>query len=159
MPSAIVRSAVTAGALAAALTLSLSSQATADVGDEDIERLKLVGVIKTDSSPYYTLTGDSWTTYMHLYTPDDKRVGDAGSRCSAVEAPLLESRVTTQCTRVLRMKDGEITLHDVITREGKQRVTAKTAIAGGTGKYNDAEGEGHITLDGDRVVFDLYVDD
>lgn len=159
MPSATVRSAVTAGALAAALTLSLSSQAAADVGDEDIERLKLVGVIKTDSTPYYALTGDSWTTYMHLFTPDDKRVGDATARCSAAEAPLFESRVTTQCTRVLRMKDGEITLHDVITREGREKVTAKTAIAGGTGKYNDAEGEGYITLDGDRVIFDLHVDD
>ncbi|MCT9137963.1 hypothetical protein [Streptomyces violarus] len=159
MPSATIRSAMTAGALAAALTVSLSSQAAADVGDEDIVRLKLVGVTKTDSRPYYTLAGDSWSTYMHLYTPGNKHVGDAGSRCTAIEAPLLEDRVTTQCTRVLRLKDGEITLHDVITREGAKRVTAKTAIAGGTGKYNDAEGEGYITLEGDRVTFDLYVDD
>lgn len=47
----------------------------------------------------------------------------------------------------------------MITRVDRSPITAKTSIAGGTGIYNDAEGEGYITLDGDRVHFDLHVDD
>ncbi|MEW2076145.1 hypothetical protein ACFZAG_09945 [Streptomyces sp. NPDC012403] len=156
MPSATVRSALTVGALAAALSFSLTSQAAADVGDEEIVRLQLVGVVETDTSPKTVKAGDTWTTYMHLYTHDNKHVGDAGSRCTAVE---VGKKVTAQCTRVLRMHDGEITLHDMISRKGDQRITSKTAIAGGTGVYNDAEGEGYITLEGNRVHFDLSVDD
>lgn len=37
--------------------------------------------------------------------------------------------------------------------------TAETSIAGGTGVHKDAEGEGCITLDGDRVHLDLRVED
>lgn len=157
MPSATVRSAMTIGALASALTLSFSAPAAADAGDKDIVRVKLVGITESGTTPERIKPGDSWTTYTHLYDPKKKFVGDGSSRCTAVEAnPKL---LTTQCTRVLRLKGGEITLHDMISRHDHRPVTAKTSIAGGTGIYNDAEGEGYITLEGDRVVFDLYVDD
>ncbi|MBC9723695.1 hypothetical protein [Streptomyces sp. TRM68367] len=157
MPSATFRRAVTVGALTTAVTLSLIPQATADAGDEDVVRMKLAGVTKADSRDRHIAPGDSWTTYLNLYTPKHKFAGDASSRCTAVEAD--RKRLTALCTRVLRLKKGEITLHDMITREGDKPVTAKTSIAGGTGVYNDAEGEGYITLVGDRVLFDLYVDD
>ena len=158
MPSATARSAVTLGALAAAFTLSFSASAAADVGDEDVVRLKLIGhPTAFDNAPAYAEPGDSWTTYLHLYNPKHKFVGDGGSRCTVVEAG--HHRFTAQCTRVLRLKGGEITLHDMISRKGHEPVTAKTSIAGGTGIYNDAEGEGYITLEGKRIVFDLYVDD
>jgi hypothetical protein len=157
MPSAIFRRAVTAGALTAAVTLSLTTTATADVGDEDVVRVKLTGITAIDTRHQYVRPGDSWVSYLTLYTPKKKFAGDASSRCTAVEAD--HKRLTAQCTRVLRLKKGEITLHDMITRERGKPVTAKTAIAGGTGIYNDAEGEGYITLEGDRVHLDLYVDD
>jgi hypothetical protein len=156
MPSSTVRRAVTVGALAV-LALTQSAQAMADVGDDDIVRIRLTGVPQTDTRPLLTAAGDTWSSYTHLYDPKKKQVGDAGSRCTAIETH--QNKVTSQCTRVLRLKNGEITLHDMITRKGDERVTAKTAIAGGTGLYNDAEGEGYITLEGDRVLFDLYVDD
>ncbi|UUU21505.1 hypothetical protein [Streptomyces sp. DSM 40750] len=157
MPSATVRRAVTAGALTAALILPLSTQASADVGDEDIVRIKFTGVTRVDTSPKHIEPSQSWVTYYTLYTPKKKYAGDASSRCSAVE--VAHHKVTTHCTRVLRLKKGEITLHDMITRDGKKPVTAKTAIVGGTGIYNDAEGEGYITLKDDLVHLDLYVDD
>jgi hypothetical protein len=157
MPSSTVPRAVTLGALTAAVTLSLTVQAAADVGDEDIVRVKFVGTTVVDTRPTSHVPGDSWVTYLHLYNPKGKFVGDASSRCAAVDAD--QDRMTTQCTRVLRLKNGEITLHDMITRKDNETITAKTSIAGGTGDYNDAEGEGYITLDGDRVLFDLYVDD
>ncbi|MDN0195485.1 hypothetical protein [Streptomyces sp. S.PNR 29] len=157
MPFSTVRRAVTAGVLTTALTFALSAQASADVGDEDIVRVRFTGVTKYDARPKHVTKGASWVSYLHLYTPDNKFVGDAGSRCSAVT--VTTNRVTTQCTRVLRMKEGEIHLHDMIGREGKETITAKTAIVGGTGIYNDAEGEGYITLKGDHVYFDLHVDD
>ncbi|WDV54212.1 hypothetical protein PV963_29575 [Streptomyces coeruleorubidus] len=148
---------MTAGALTAAVTLSLTATATADVGDEDVVRVKFTGITAIDTQERWLDPGDSWVSYLTLYTPKKKFAGDASSRCTAVEAN--GKRLTAQCTRVLRLKDGEITLHDMITREGGKPVTAKTAIAGGTGIYNDAEGEGYITLEGGRVHFDLYIDD
>jgi hypothetical protein len=158
MPSAHVRRAVTAAALTVVCALpSLTARAVADAGDKDVVRVRLTGVTTVDTRPPHVEAGDSWTTYMELYTTKKKFAGDAGARCSAVEAT--EHRVTTQCTRVLRLKKGEITLHDVITRVGRAPVTAKTSIAGGTGIYNDAEGEGYITLHRDRAHFDLSVDD
>ncbi|GAB2724619.1 hypothetical protein [Streptomyces bullii] len=157
MPLSTVRRAVTAGALTAAVTLSLSTPALADVGDEDVVQIKFVGITTESSGPRFLRPGDSWTTYQHLYTPEKKFAGDASSRCTA--AKIERGRLTAQCTRVLRLKDGEITLHDMISRGRGERVTAKTSIAGGTGIYNDAEGEGYITLEGNRVLFDLYVDD
>ncbi len=157
MPSAIVRRAVTAGALTAVFALSLSVPASAEPGDEDIVRMKFTGYTTINTAPPFIDPGDNWITYLDLYTPKKKFAGDASSRCTAVEAD--NSLLTTHCSRVLRLKDGNITLHDMITHEKGKPVTAKTAIVGGTGLYNDAEGEGYITLEGDRVHFDLYVDD
>ncbi|GGL16097.1 hypothetical protein [Streptomyces flaveus] len=160
MTSATVRRAVIAVGLTAALTLlpALSAPAAvADVGDNDIVRLKLTGVTETDTMPEYVEAGDSWVTYLNLYDSKKRFAGDASSRCSAVEAT--RDHLTAQCTRVLRLKKGEITLHDMITRTNDAPITAKTAIAGGAGIYNDAEGEGYITLTGNRVHFDLHVDD
>ncbi|MCC9711105.1 hypothetical protein E4N62_41305 [Streptomyces sp. MNU76] len=157
MPSATARGAVTLGVLAAAFTTSLSAPAAADVGDEDVVRVKLVGHAAYDTTAAHIEPGDSWTTYLQLHDPKGKYVGDAGSRCTLVEAD--QQRSTAQCTRVLRLKGGEITLNDMISRKGQEPVTAKTSIAGGTGIYNDAEGEGYITLEPERIVFDLYVDD
>lgn len=158
MPAAHARRAVTAAALTAVFTLpSVSAQAVADVGDKDIVRVRLTGITSGDTSPWFVGAGDSWVTYLKLYDRKKRFAGDASARCSAVEAT--QQRVTTQCTRVLRLKKGEITLHDMITRVDDSPITAKTAIAGGTGIYNDAEGEGYITLERDRVHFDLHVDD
>lgn len=163
MTSATVRRAVTAGALTAAFALSLSvpASAKAKATDDDIVRMKFTGYTTINTAPWYIDPGDSWITYLDLYTPKKKLAGDASSWCTAVEADenLDKNLLTTHCSRVLRLKDGSITLHDMITREGEKPVTAKTAIVGGTGLYNDAEGEGYITLKGDLVHFDLHVDD
>ncbi|WP_079050041.1 hypothetical protein [Streptomyces torulosus] len=158
MRSAPVRRGVTAAALTAVLALSPhAATAVADSGDDDVVRVRLTGVTAVDTKPRHVEPGDSWVTHLKLYTPKKKFAGDAGARCAAVEAT--GHRVTAQCTRVLRLKKGEITLNDMITRENRAPITAKTSIAGGTGVYKDAEGEGYITLEGDRVHFDLRVED
>ncbi|SPF04096.1 hypothetical protein [Streptomyces sp. MA5143a] len=158
MRSASVRRGVTAAALTAVLALSpLAATAVADARGDGVVRLRLTGVTAVDTKPRHVEPGDSWVTRLNLYTRKKKFAGDAGARCAAVEAT--GHRVTTQCTRVLRLKKGEITLNDMITRENPAPITAKTSIAGGTGVYKDAEGDGYITLDGDRVHFDLRVED
>jgi hypothetical protein len=158
MRSAPVRRGVTATALTAVLALSpLGPTAVAASGGDGVVRVRLTGVTAVDTKPRHVEPGDSWVTYLKLYTPKKKFAGDAGARCAAVEAT--GHRVTTQCTRVLRLKKGEITLNDMITRANRAPITAKTSIAGGTGVYKDAEGDGYITLDGDRVHFDLRVED
>lgn len=159
MPSATVRRAGTVGALTTALTLSLplTPQATADAGKEDSKRLRFIGVTASDTRSMPTAPGASWVMYQHLYDVKGTFLGDASAQCGAVHAD--RNLLTAQCTRVLRLKNGELTLHDVITRNGDARITAKTAIAGGTGVYKDAEGEGYLTVETNRTFYDLHVDD
>jgi hypothetical protein len=176
MPSATVRRAITAGALTTAFALSLSVPAsgTAKANDNDIVRMQFTGYTTIDTTPGFPFsiqTGDNWITYLDLYTPKKKPAGDASSRCAAIQVD--GDQLTAQCSRVLRIKGGTISLHDTITRrkekggifslhdtiKKEKAVTARTAIVGGTGLYNDAEGEGFITMKGDQVHFDLHVDD
>jgi hypothetical protein len=175
MPSATVRRAVTAGALTTAFALSLSVPAsgTAQANDNDIVRMQFTGYTTIDTTPGFPFsieTGDNWVTHLDLYTPKKKPAGDASSRCAAIQVD--GDQLTAQCSRVLRIKGGTISLHDTITRKMEKRgtfslydtaspkpITARTAIVGGTGLYNDAEGEGFMTMKGDQVHFDLHVDD
>ena len=175
MPSATVRRAVTAGALTTAFALSLSVPAsgTAQANDNDIVRMQFTGYTTIDTAPGFPFsieTGDNWVTHLDLYTPKKKPAGDASSRCAAIQVD--GDQLTAQCSRVLRIKGGTISLHDTITRKmekggtfslydtpSPKPLTARTAIVGGTGLYNDAEGEGFMTMKGDQVHFDLHVDD
>lgn len=157
MISSAVRGVVTTTALATACVLLPASVALADAGDEDIEKVTVTGVTVAENRPDDRAAGDSWTTYMRLYTSKRKHAGDGTSQCTAVKATARERVV--QCTRVLRLKRGSLILADLITHKGRATVTAKTAILGGTGHYNDAEGQGTVTVRRDRIRFSLAVDD
>ncbi|WDV54211.1 hypothetical protein PV963_29570 [Streptomyces coeruleorubidus] len=177
----MIRSAVR-GVAVTALTTTLAllptlAHAEGKDKDNDIERLELTGISKLDTSPSRFVEGDSWTTHLALYTPEKKTgkkvkksnkkqlryAGDGESECSAVHVdtdPLTDQkRLTAQCTRVLRLKKGTLTLSDMITYHPCKRVTAKTAIIGGTGHYRSAYGDGYITLDGRHVHLELNVDE
>lgn len=159
------------GVLVAALTTTFAllpsmAQAEEKDADNDIERVELVGVSGSHTHPVRDLeTSDGWTNHLDLYTEgtDDsgkkslRHVGDGTSECSAIVVQGPE--VTAHCTRVLRLKNGTLTLSDVIRYKAGERVTAKTGITGGTGHYHSAYGEGHITLEGRQVRLVLDVDE
>lgn len=172
------------GAALLALTTTLAllpTQAHAEGkdADNDIEKIVLTGTVRHHPSslgplagenwlsravmsPMVMKEGDTWTSTMELYTVDHHgerkaRAGDGEADCAAVRVE--EGRVTAQCTRVLRLEKGSLTLSDMITHEPGKRLTAKTGIIGGTGHYRSAYGEGYITLDGDKVDLELNVDE
>ncbi|MGW2326008.1 hypothetical protein ACWC5C_09615 [Streptomyces sp. NPDC001700] len=157
MISPAVRGVVTTTALTTVCVLLPTSAAGADAGDKDIEKVTVTGVTVADNRPDGVRAGDSWTMYLKLYTPKRKRAGDGTSQCTAVEVTARKRLV--QCTRVLRLKKGSLVLADLITHQGRAAVTARTAILGGTGHYNDAEGQGTVTVRRDRIRFSLAVDD
>ena len=160
------------GVVVTALTTTLAllptlAQAEGKDEDNDIERVELLGVSRLDTRPARGIeAGDSWTTQLDLYTPhptgsdkaEEKRhAGDGQSDCSAVKVE--GNEVTAQCTRVLRLEKGTLTLSDMIRYSPPERVTAKTGITGGTGHYRSAYGDGYITLDGRNVHLVLNVDE
>jgi hypothetical protein len=165
----------------------LPTQAQAEEKDEDndIEVVELTGTARDYAPPPGATTasrwlshlawaplfwvpvlptreGDSWATRLDLYTVDKTKktqlyAGDGESDCTAVR--VRDNRVTAQCTRVLRLKKGSLTLSDIVTHEPGKPATAKTAIIGGTGHYRSAYGEGRITFDGSRLRLRLDVDE
>lgn len=165
----MIKSAVR-GFAVTALTTTLALLPTAAQAEQrdkgnDIERVELTGVNTLDTSPPYIWVGSKWVTRTMLYTEErtqqsGKRLlyaGDSESDCSAVQA--FGTRVTAQCTRVLRLPKGTLTLSDMITYSSHEPVTARTAIIGGTGHYRSAYGDGYITLNGRNVRLQLNVDE
>ncbi|WP_371578635.1 hypothetical protein [Streptomyces sp. NBC_01314] len=162
MSNSAARGAVVA-ALTTALALLPAAAAQAEQSDKgnDIEKVVLTGVNVVDTTPEHIRTGDSWVTHLKLYTAKKKGkatyAGDGESECGAVH--VVDGEVTTQCTRVLRLKNGTLTLSDMITYRPHEPVTAKTGIIGGTGHYRSAYGDGYITLHGPLTHLELNVDE
>jgi hypothetical protein len=165
----VIRSTVRGGAVTALITafalLPQPAHAEESDADNNIERVELTGVNRLDTSPAHPRPGDSWVTQLKLHTEDRTKepgqqlvyAGDGESECSAVKVS--DDQVTTQCTRVLRLQQGTLTLSDMFTYRWGERVTGKTAIIGGTGHYHSAYGDGYITLDGRYVRLELNVDE
>ncbi|MFF9776457.1 hypothetical protein ACF1HJ_22710 [Streptomyces sp. NPDC013978] len=146
--------------------LPTSAQAEQKDQDNDIEKVELVGVNRVATWPSLDgVVGGTWTTPLDLYTQHKKKsgetelryAGDGESECDVVQTRA--QAITAQCTRVLRLKKGTLTLSDMVDYRPLQPVTAKTAIVGGTGHYRSAYGDGYITLDGHRTHIVLNVDE
>ncbi|EKX64675.1 hypothetical protein Sipo8835_26590 [Streptomyces ipomoeae] len=160
------------GVVVTALTTTLAlfptlAQAEQKDKDNDIERVELFGVNRVATWPSHDgVVSDNWKSPLDLYTPHKNKksgkkelryAGDGESECAVVKIQGHER--TAQCTRVLRLKKGTLTLSDMVTYRPLKRVTAKTAIVGGTGHYRSAYGDGYITLDGHHVHLELNVDE
>ncbi|MDT0565893.1 hypothetical protein RM704_00080 [Streptomyces sp. DSM 3412] len=164
--SAVHRVVVTALGTTLAL-LPTSAQAEQKDQDNDIEKVELVGVNRVATWPSVDgVVGGTWSTPLDLYTEHKvkktgktelRHAGDGESECDVVQSRA--EAVTAQCTRVLRLKKGTLTLSDMIDYRPLRPVTAKTAIVGGTGHYRSAYGDGYITLDGHRTHIVLNVDE
>ncbi|MGW0845482.1 hypothetical protein ACWD26_36170 [Streptomyces sp. NPDC002787] len=172
MINSAVRHTVVTTALTAVLALLPATAAQAEQSDKDndVEKVELFGVDVVNTTPEHINTGDRWVTHQKLYTEKKTKktkgkkatrtlqyIGRGESECGAVRVS--QGEVTAQCTRVLRLKKGSLTLSDMITYSPPKPVTAKTAIIGGTGHYRSAYGDGYITLDGPHSHLELNVDE
>ncbi|WP_217181542.1 hypothetical protein [Streptomyces sp. AC495_CC817] len=166
MITSAVRGVVVTALTTTLVLLASSAQAEQKDEDNDIEKVELVGVNRVATWPSLDgVVGSTWTTPLDLYTKQVKKsgkpklryAGDGESECDVVRARA--EAVTAQCTRVLRLKKGTLTLSDMVDYRPLQPVTAKTAIVGGTGHYRSAYGDGYITLDGHRTHIVLNVDE
>ncbi|GGY01473.1 hypothetical protein [Streptomyces djakartensis] len=166
MITSAVRGLAVAALTSAFALLPASAHAEEKDADNDIERVELVGVSGSDTTPVRDVrTSDGWTNHLDLYTEVTdgsgrkslRHAGDGTSECSAIAVQGPE--VTAACTRVLRLAKGTLTLSDVIRYRSGERVTAKTGITAGTGHYRAAYGEGRITLEGRQVALVLDVDE
>ncbi|MCC9711106.1 hypothetical protein E4N62_41310 [Streptomyces sp. MNU76] len=166
MITSAVRGVVVTALTTTLVLLATSAQAEQRDEDNDIEKVELVGINRVATWPSLDgVVGSTWTTPLDLYTKQVKKsgkpklryAGDGESECDVVRTRA--EAVTAQCTRVLRLKKGTLTLSDMVDYQPLRPVTAKTAIVGGTGHYRSAYGDGYITLDGHRTHIVLNVDE
>ncbi|MCT9137964.1 hypothetical protein [Streptomyces violarus] len=165
MITSTVRRMVVAALTTTFAVLPAPAHAEGKDADNDIERVELIGISRSDTRPAHVMAGDDWMTRLDLHTPATdgsgkktlKPAGEGHSDCSAVKVQ--GDEVTAQCTRVLRLEKGTLVLSDMITYRPGKRVTAKTGITAGTGQYRSAYGEGYITLEDRQVRLVLNIDE
>ncbi|MGI5483060.1 hypothetical protein [Streptomyces lavendofoliae] len=170
MPRTRSRARLLTRGLLAAATAVLATGAltvTADAAPKPTPKdtvtvLDWLAVKRSDTRPERLRVGADWTTHGHLYTntkgKPGKKIGDISSRCSV--ADLTRQGYVALCHRVLRTDDGSISLSDSIDRGGRLPHGGHSAVTGGTGKYNDAEGEAEITfVAADLARFRIVLDD
>ncbi|MEU8267027.1 hypothetical protein AB0B89_07650 [Sphaerisporangium sp. NPDC049002] len=110
-----------------------------------------------NTQPAQVKPGDSWVTYFSLSDAKRKRAGDGSTRCSAVQATA--HGVIAQCTRVLRTRQGQITLLGMDEWAGNPPWTSGATITGGTERYAGVTGSARVTTSGQHVIFKLDPED
>ena len=134
------------GVLATVLVATGASMAVAGGGDDgdddggDVIRLvdRLVSEADLDLGETGEGVGDRFVFSGDLYKGDDK-VGDDGGECTIVR---LVERVaaTANCVATLRLPGGQITVQGLVDfADEEEPITV--AITGGTGRYDEADGE------------------
>jgi Allene oxide cyclase barrel like domain len=77
-----------------------------------------------------------YTVFHDLLFSGGERVGDEGGTCPVVDV----SRGLIHCTGTIRLSGGQITFQGLTTTAP----TKQFAITGGTGRYQDASGQGTL---------------
>lgn len=152
-----------ATALAAAALAFTAASPAAPAPAEAPTVLDWLAEKQSDTKPFGPLLreGSAWSVFSHLYENDNgkpgKKIGDATSLCTAVKVE--RAGYVTQCQRVLRTDDGSISLTDTIDRYGPGPHGTESAITGGSGAYEDAEGKAEVVLHGERATFRITLED
>ncbi|MGW7054310.1 hypothetical protein [Streptomyces sp. NPDC054887] len=156
--------AVTTAALAVTATgaFSLTAQAApASKAESKAKVLNWLAHKHSDSMPRKLHKGSDWTSYAYLYDikkgKPGKKIGDATSHCSAVE--VTPHSVVAQCQGVMRTDGGSITVSGTVDHQGPGPYGGDAAITGGTGKYEDAEGQVEAVFYGDYAKLRVTLDD
>ncbi|MGW7196122.1 hypothetical protein [Streptomyces chryseus] len=156
--------AVTTAAMAMTVTgaFALTAQAApAPKAESKAKVLNWLAHKHSDSMPRKLRKGGDWTSYAYLYDIKKgkvgKKIGDATAHCSAVE--VTPHSVVAQCQSVLRTDHGSITVSGTVDHRGHGPYGGDAAITGGTGKYEDAEGQVEAVFHGDYAKLRISLDD
>jgi hypothetical protein len=116
-----------------------------------------------DLGPAGPSHGDLRVLNGPLYNEDETEViGRLDGVCTVTDPaddPSQQDHVT-QCLLTFSLPDGEITVQDVNTRPALTELPAhpsRDAITGGTGAYQSARGERHVTIQGKKVINTFYL--
>ncbi|MGW0564065.1 hypothetical protein ACWDZ4_26540 [Streptomyces sp. NPDC003016] len=158
--------AVTTAAMAVAATgaLAFTAQAAPTPLPETAAKAKVLNWLAhkhSDTIPRSVREGADWTVYAHLYEfktgKPGKKIGDATTHCSAVEAT--PQGVVAQCQSVLRTDQGSITMSGSMDVFGPGPYGGDAAVTGGTGTYAEAEGQAEVVIDDDYAKLRISLDD
>ncbi|MDJ0461732.1 hypothetical protein [Streptomyces sp. H27-C3] len=153
-----------ATALAATGAFALTAQAAPAAEDKSKDKVTVLNWVAhkhSDTKPRSVRAGSDWTVYSHLFENKKggagKKIGDATAQCGAVD--VTPHGHVAQCHRVLRTDRGSITLSDTIDYFGHGPHGGASAVTGGTGKYEAAEGQAKITFHRDHAELRISLDD
>ncbi|MGX1885176.1 allene oxide cyclase barrel-like domain-containing protein [Streptomyces sp. NPDC055287] len=161
LPAAVTTAAV---AMTVTGTLAFTTPAAAVPAPKAESKPKVLNWLAhkhSDSMPRSLRKGADWTSYAYLYDfmkdKPGKKIGDATAHCSAVE--VTPYSVVAQCQSVLRTDHGSITLSGTVDHRRSGTYGGDAAITGGTGKYEDAEGQVEAVFHGDYAKLRVSLDD
>lgn len=143
---------VTAGAFTAALALAVTApaQASPRVGGQ-APMTFIVDYVHT-TIPGNPQLGDSFVGNGTITDPSGMQFGTAVDHCD--EDSVTSQSVTVQCSSVLTFSDGEIDITTVAPIPDQQTAypyTFEGVVKGGTGAYDGASGDVHVTALGPGV--------
>ena len=132
------------GVLATVLVATGASMAMAGGGDDgdddDGQTIRLVARSVTDTDLDLGETGpgpgDRFVFSEDLYKGDEK-VGQDGGECTAVRS--VAGIPIANCLATLSLPGGQITVQGLVDFSDEEPITV--AVTGGTGRYDEADGE------------------
>jgi hypothetical protein len=113
---------------------------------EDVE-LRIVG--RTTEQSFLDLgeagpsLGDEFI-FRDVLKRDGERVGHDGGVCT-VTSTTTGAQGEFQCVVTLWLPEGQITTQALVVMSEESPVTFDVAVTGGTGRYEEADGEAHVT--------------
>ncbi|WP_434588470.1 hypothetical protein [Streptomyces sp. A5-4] len=161
LSAAVVTVATTLAATGAFALTAQAAPAAVDESKDKVTTLNWVAHTHSDTKPHSVRAGSDWTVYSHLFENKKgdagKKIGDATAQCSAVD--VTPHGYVAQCQRVLRTDRGSITLSDTIDYFGHGPHGGASAVTGGTGTYEAAEGQAKITAHRGHAELRISLDD
>ncbi|HJP79826.1 MAG TPA: hypothetical protein VJ914_36475 [Pseudonocardiaceae bacterium] len=137
-----------AAALAAATVLGVASSGAAAPHQPANQTLTLLGKRSAITLPAAPTLGIGFMAGGDLYdSTGTTKLGTAYSACTVVAISVaVPPVITAECTSVFRLSGGDIYLGSLRDYLSGGFSNAKVAVLGGTDSYNDARGDGTVSV-------------
>jgi hypothetical protein len=137
-----------AAALSLATVVGVASSGSAAPHQPGNQTLTLLGKRGAISLPAVPALGLAFMAGGDLYdSTGATKMGEAYSSCSVVAiSAAVPPAITAECTTVFTLSGGDLYLGSVRDYLGGGFSTAKLAVLGGTDSYNDARGDGTVSV-------------
>jgi hypothetical protein len=142
-------------ALAGGTLVGAGQAGDQQVGDRSVRTVEVTAKRTLLSAAASPAVGGGFVSGGELYDAQGRaKVGEGFSHCGVVSVSVaVPPAVTTHCTSVFRLADGELHLSGMRTYKTLAAGFDDTAVAvtGGTGKYANVRGEGKVTRAASRA--------